>query len=299
MKICFIMDSVFSLGGVQRVVSVIANKLVENHDIDILCISDEYPINRKLYNLDERINVIINKDIMKKDLHSRILLKPWRVLNDNLGIFNNKKSIKILENIYFPNQIRKRFIEFINNNNYDIVIGVEGIFSVLLGIISKKIKCKTVGWQHNSYNAYFRTRKKYYWNQDWIFINNLYKLNNYIVLTNSDKEIVEEKFNVYAKRIYNPLSFESKEKSKCNNKNILFVGRLVEYQKGIDLLLRAFSFVIKSDNECQLTIVGDGKDKDNIKQMIKDLGLQKNVKLEPSTNNVQKHYLNSSIFVLF
>ena len=56
-KICFLTDSVFNIGGVQRCVTVVANELIAlGYDVSIICL-DRYPIDYKLYNLSKNVNI--------------------------------------------------------------------------------------------------------------------------------------------------------------------------------------------------------------------------------------------------
>lgn len=297
MKICFITNTVFNLGGVQRVVSVLASKLSENYEIDILCTDAKFHINRELYNLSPKVNIQINSSLFYKNIFIEFMVKVFRKINNITGLFNNKKIITILTHIYFPSEVQNNFINYLNLKKYDVIIGVEGHYSVLLGIISDRLEAKTIGWQHNSYEAYLKTKNKYYWKQDELFKEYLKKLDRYIVLTEDDKIKMKKYLNTNCERIYNPLSFISERKAKCVNKNIICVGRLVQEQKGIDLLIKAFSKVSLKYKDWKLYIIGDGPDKDEINKLVSDLSLQDQVIIKPFTNNVQSYYLNSSIFV--
>lgn len=297
MKICFITYDIFELGGIQRVVSVIANELSKKHQIDILCTNSSSKENRYMYNLDNNINVDINGNLINKNINSKIVCKLLKELNKKTGIINQERYINLLTRIYYPKEIQDKFIKYLNERKYDIVIGVTPEYSLLLGVISNKIKMKTIGWQHNSFDAYIRSKDAYFFNQDCLFKQYMNKLNCNIVLTNSDKEKYHDELNIESKVIYNPLSFKSKQKSRCLDKNIVFVGRLVERQKGIDLLIESFKKINDVDKDCKLKIVGDGPDKKKLVKMIADYGLEKNIEIVPSTNNIIKQYLDASIFV--
>ena len=102
------------------------------------------------------------------------------------------------------------------------------------------------------------------------------------VITKTIPEGVEKKF----------LQLERK-----NSKHILFLGRFDINQKGIDLLLNAYS---KVENKIvyPLIIVGVGPDKDKIKNMIRDLKLQQRVKLiGPQYGKEKMKLLSEAIFV--
>ncbi len=298
MKICFIADSIFNIGGVQRVVSVIANQLSETNEVSIMCINNNYPIDRQLYNLSNNIKVEINKDIVKsrKNFLKRVIYKIGRRLVERDKIHLN---YKLLFDLYYSNIRRDKLIEYINKKNYDVVIAIEGNNSVILGSIANRLKAKTVGWQHNSFDAYFNNPFKYYWKQDEIFKKYLAELDYCIVLTDYDKAKYIKNFNKDIKciTIYNPLSFESECKSYCTNKNILFVGRLVKEQKGLDMLIEIFKKVHAKRPDWSLTIVGDGKDKKALEESIKNNDLKESVHVFPHTSNIIKHYINASIFI--
>lgn len=297
MKICFITTTIFNLGGVQRVVSVLASELCKNNKVEIICTDERFHINREVYNLNSNINIKFNRDLLKKNLPNKVFCKSFQKLNLLTGVFNNLKMEDILTYAYYPKEIQNEFINYLNLQNYDIVIGIEGYYSLLLGIISDKLNAKTIGWQHNSYDAYLKNKDKYYWKQDKLFQKYIPKLNSYVVLTNSDKEKYKKSLGIECAVIYNPLSFECHKKSTCNEKDIIFVGRLLEEQKGLDLLIEAFSIIHKAKKDWNLKIVGDGDDKDSLINSIKKYNLENNVLLTGKCDNVKEHYLYSSIFV--
>jgi glycosyltransferase involved in cell wall biosynthesis len=297
MKICFITSTVFNLGGVQRVVSVLASQLSENYEVDILCTDDNFHIKRDLYNLSSKVNIQLNGNLFSKNIVSKVICKVCRNINSITGLFNNKKIKGILTYIYYPGEVQNNFIDYLNSKQYDVVIGVEGYYSVLIGIISDRLRAKTIGWQHNSYEAYLKTKNKYYWKQDELFKEYLNKLEMYIVLTEDDKKKMKKYLNINSQRIYNPLSFTSEHKTKCENKNIICVARIVQEQKGLDLLVKAFSKTAMKHKDWNLKIVGDGPDKEKIHQLIEKLNLSNQIIIEPFTKNIKKKYFESSIFV--
>lgn len=297
MKICFITTTIFNLGGVQRVLSVLASELSKNNKVDIICTNNDFEINRDMYDLNFDVNIKINSLLLNKKFTNKVICKFFQKVNLSTGVFNNLTMNNISTYIYYPNEIQNRFIDYFNTQNYDVVIGVEGYYSLLLGIINDKLNAKTIGWQHNSYDAYLNNKDKYYWKQDELFKRYIPKLNKYIVLTNDDKVKYKERLGLDCEVIYNPLSFESHIKSACNEKNIIFVGRLMEQQKGLDFLIEAFNIVHKAKEDWILDIVGDGPDREMLINNIKKYNLQNNVILIGQSDNVKKHYLESSIFV--
>ena len=52
-RICFLVDSIFSYGGVQRVTAVIAKELAKTYDITIVTFDNPEAKDTSLYELDE------------------------------------------------------------------------------------------------------------------------------------------------------------------------------------------------------------------------------------------------------
>lgn len=291
------MKSPFYFGGEQRVVSVVANALVDiGYDVSILYTAFDKPINRAMYNLDERVNLYQVNGRRSKLSIKRMCYKLVKKINNNTNLFINNPQF--LKNIYYERDKKfvKNICDTINNNKFDIVIGSSGYYSMLLAILKDKLNCKVYGWQHNCYEAYFKTKNKYYWHQDSIFGKYLKCLDKYIVLTNYDKKNMEKHFNIKCKVINNPRSFSSNNKTDLEQKKFLALGRLEE-AKGYDLLLESFKIFAQENKDWNLDIVGDGSKREYIEQKIKEYNLEKRIKLHPFTKEVKNCMLKSSIFL--
>lgn len=297
MKICLMTISLYSYGGVQRVTSTILNELAkdEKNTIEILYLGKLEYSKEKLYGLNENRIKIINFSL-KNSFFNRARKKLADELNKNCGIFNSKELSKIYEWLIYSKKIKEQLTRYLNENKYDIVIGSEGPMTLLLGAIAKEINAKTIGWQHNSFDAYYERKKAYFWNQNELSKRLLKRLDSVIVLSDSDKDKYYDKFGVECKRIYNPLSFRSIEKSTCTQKTILSIGRL-HIQKGYDLLIEAFEKVTDNNDDWNLIIVGNGPEYNNLRDLINNKGLNNRITIKEFTNDVEKYYINSSIFV--
>ena len=80
--------------------------------------------------------------------------------------------------------------------------------------------------------------------------------------------------------------------------NLLFVGRLVPY-KGADMVIDAINNLSDdTKNKIQFTIVGDGSEKANLENQVKNLGLEKIVSLTGwiKQNETVEYYKSADIF---
>ncbi len=104
--------------------------------------------------------------------------------------------------------------------------------------------------------------------------------------------------------IYNPTiseNYEAKATEKVADEwfldtipIILAVGRL-DRQKDFPTLIKAFSKV-KQEQECRLVIVGEGKDREELTRLVKDLDLEESVKMLGFDSNPYKYMKRATIF---
>lgn len=297
MKICFWVSSIATIGGVQRVTSIIANELSKDFDITIFTHDTHLQLENRNYPINEDINInSVPKElnILENPSFFRRCLKK---INKSLGIFNNNMFSGFLSEICLPKKRLNKIADFFNNFDFDIIIGVEGDKALILSAISDKLRSKTIGWQHNSFQAYFRNKNKYYWNLDILFKKNLQKLGKYILLNEYDSNELNLEFGVNSTYIYNPKSFNSLKKCDMKKKRFISVGRFC-YAKGFDILIKAIKIFHEKNDEWKFYIVGEGEMKSKIIEMIKKYKLEDYVILPGFTNNIKKYYLDSSVCIL-
>ncbi|MBN1169282.1 glycosyltransferase family 4 protein [Candidatus Woesebacteria bacterium] len=111
----------------------------------------------------------------------------------------------------------------------------------------------------------------------------------------------KEKIEKYNKKVISKIVYQGVEDIYFGIKHnrpehILFLGRLDMGQKGIDILLKAYSKV-KDKIGYPLIIVGNGPDEYKIKKIVRDLGLSKKVRLVgPAFGKKKYDYFSRSVF---
>ncbi|WP_051258410.1 glycosyltransferase [Atopococcus tabaci] len=104
--------------------------------------------------------------------------------------------------------------------------------------------------------------------------------------------------------IYNPLDIHDirnkalKENPyDTRNINLLAVGRL-SYQKGFDVLLRAFKHVLQEEPSARLTLLGEGELLEDLSQLAVDLQIDKQVDFSGFKKNPYPYYFHADTYVL-
>lgn len=95
----------------------------------------------------------------------------------------------------------------------------------------------------------------------------------------------------------NPLAFWPESVSSDGEFNLTYLGRLSE-EKGVDLLLDAWSLVADRHPRWQLRIVGDGPESEALRLQARDLAGADRISWEPFTELAQEVLMGSDLVVL-
>ena len=85
-------------------------------------------------------------------------------------------------------------METLNKEHFDVLLAVSGGNTIQIGLIADRLNCKTIGWEHNTFQAYFETKGKYFYHQQQLFLKSLKQLDECVVLNNRIKEDYRKAF---------------------------------------------------------------------------------------------------------
>ena len=292
-KIAIFTYSIFTVGGDQRVVSLIANKLSEKHEVTIFTM-DKVNSGKPRYNLDESIGIDYYHP-HKGDAVSFVL----RAATHLTPVVVYDWFPKGIERAYCPNKYAGIMNDLISDE-YDTVIATAWQLSIILGKVKRLYSrgFRAIAWEHSSYEAYFERKHFYLNNNTQLFADNLRYVDSIVVLNNDYQEKYLRKLGLDSEVIYNPKSFVISSVSKLNNRTILYCGRIDDNFKGIDLLLDSFDKFCNRNSDWRLLIAGDGPALKKYKGLAETLDCGNRVEFLGSISNVREMMLEASIFVL-
>ena len=298
-KLCFLVDSIFTVGGVQRVTAVIAGALSKDYDVTIVTFDSPQKKDLAMYQLGDyhlHYQFISYPSVSStKNKLCKAYSYLYRKILPKCGLTSD-----LYAHSSFPKERRNALIKALQEGRYDAVIGVHAFLAIRLATIKKELRdVKSIGWIHNSFDAllrdgspYLGTELKYHYGRQ------LQKLDDVVVLYQQDAEMYQQAFGFRPTSIYNPLTLKPGPRSDGQKKKFLAVGRFSPKHKGFDLLIQAFTIFAQKNLEWTLDIVGDGPEKDLLADMISDNDLESRIKLHPFTNEIQVYYSSASIYVL-
>lgn len=271
-----------TLGGAERVLVDMVNKLSDTFDITIF--------------------TIYGKGELEEDLNENIKIKR---------IFNNTyKELTKLQKMIIPLKIllfQKKFYQKYIQGDYDVEVAfLEGPITRLFS--TKNVKTKKIAWIHNDISKVYGNSIKAKIKQiiDRTIYNKYQKL---IFVSQDNKKVFDIRYpNMKPSEtvIYNYIDSEKvikKSEEKIDFKfdheqmNFLTVARLVE-QKGIDRLIRIHRELIANHYANKFYIIGDGPERQKLENIIKEEKLQKTFFLLGAKENPYPYMKQADMFCL-
>ena len=293
-------DSIFSIGGVQRVTAVIAKELAKDDAVSIVTFDKADSYNPELYDL--------GSSNIKYRYFSYPSIKNWKKMIYRLysGIYlkchlQSKLSSNLYAKSSFPTPLRKALAKELQEGQYDVIIGVHAPLAARLATLRSYLpNTKLIGWIHNSFEALFSETSLYIGaDRKRHYVYQLQKLDDVIVLCNHDAETYQNyDSNFHPIVIYNPLTLTPGKRSGGNTHRFLAVGRFSHQHKGFDLLIEAFHIFTQLHSDWILDIVGEGVEEKLYKELIQKYHLEDRVYIHPFTNNIQVYYSKAQVYVL-
>lgn len=294
-KICFLVDSIFSFGGVQRVTAVIAKGLSCDYDVTVVTLDAPSAKDTSLYGLEE--------SPLQYRFFKYQKINYWKDKFCKCYSFLYRKALPktaftscLYAHSSFPSELRDALADELEVGHYQVIIGVHAPLAVRLAACKKRLgEAKLVGWIHNSYDALYGEESRYIGPElRYHYELQLQKLSRTIVLCECDAR----KYHIPTSVIYNPLTLVPGLRSTGTSKHFLAIGRFSPLHKGFDLLIEAFHLFAKHNDEWILDIVGEGQEAECYQQMIAKHKLQQRVIMHPFTKNIQEYYSQAQVYVL-
>lgn len=300
-KVCFLVDSIFSIGGVQRVTAVIAKELAKDYNVTIVTFDSSEKKDTTLYGLDEAVITYRFFNYPSINLFKKKLCKIYSGIYLKLQL-QSKWSSNLYAKSSFPSEQRYALKKELAKERYDVIIGVHAPLAARLATLREQLpNTILIGWLHNSYEALFGENSHYYIGakRKRHYIYQFLKLDKVIVLCKDDANRCHEYDQHFIPVvIYNPKTLLSGKPSKGISEHFLTIGRFTPLHKGIDILIKAFHIFAQNNQEWNLDIVGEGQEKSMYEDLIENYGLEKRVTIYPFTNHIQNYYSNAQVYVL-
>ncbi len=284
MKLLFILKSMAQKAGTERVFSDKINWLA-NHGHDVILVTYEqgdHPLSYRLHpqvvveDLDTRFFKLGQYNYLRRLLE---LHKMQKVFAERLQVVVEEKQPNVIITTTYSLKIVNQILSVNTSAEF---------------IIESHSACFSVGKEFDfRHNIFFRSLFVFF---DKYYLRRVNRFDLMIVLTNGDYQDWKRYIN-NVKIIPNPLTYYPENLPlKSLQNRIICVGRLT-YQKGFDLLIKAYAKIFQRFPQWHIDIFGDGEDRDMIQSMINSYGMTDCIHLCGSTDSIYDNYIGSDFFV--
>jgi glycosyltransferase involved in cell wall biosynthesis len=299
MRIAFYSDTVFTFGGVQRVLAEVAKGLAERHEVTILSLDRTADL--QMYGYAQSGVRFVYLNYPKAEGPAQWIRKAYSLCYKRL-LTHGRLTSALYARSFFPEPYKRQLAEAINRGGYDAVIGVHAFLSMHLASIRPRIHARTIGWMHNSYEAFFEKEHPYVPYLKDFFAYCMQRMDDCVVLCQADAMRYRAELGLQPKVIYNPLTLhptaDATSPGGTIHHRILSVGRFSYRHKGFDILLKAFALLAKTHPEWTLELVGEGPERPLYDQIIQKEGIEGKVEIQPFTTQIGEHYRAADFYVL-
>lgn len=263
MKLLYITNGINGAGGLERVLSIKASLLAEKYDYEVTILGLNDGNKSPFYEFSPKVkftNVVVKGNPIKYFLNYKKGLQQIvdEIQPDIISVCDDG-----LKGFFIPSLIKTN-AKLIYERHVSKLIEANTEDS-FLKTIAIKIK----------WTAMEQLGKKY---------------DKFVVLTESNQKEWPSLHNLIV--IPNPLSFMPEQSAELNNKVVICVGK-ISFQKGQDLLVKAWEIVHQKHPDWQLHLYG----KENL-DFLDTNNLKNNVHFFPPVKDIENKYLESSIYVM-
>ena len=299
-RICFLVDSIFTIGGVQRVTAVIAKELAKTHEVTIVTFDKVEQKDTSLYQLHE---APLNYHFVSYPSVNRLHLLFCKAYSAFYRKCRPQGSIwsRLYGYSSFPAPLRWYLSSELRQGHYDTIVGVHAPLAARLATMRPQLgSTRCIGWIHNSFEALFGPSSLYIGPElQRHYIYQFRRLDATVVLCRHDAALYRAfDSEIHPEVIYNPLTLQPGKRSQGISKRFLAVGRFTPQHKGFDLLIQAFALFAKNNSDWMLDIVGEGPEEPNYRQLIAEHAMQDRILIHPFTNSIQTYYSQAQVYVL-
>ena len=265
-KILFYFTSMTPAGGIDRVISTLANHFCAFMEVTILVKDKAY----SHYPLSDKIKIVSLGSNLELDMNNKIK----RIAQAGINLLQSTAKLK----------------HFLALNQYDLYY-LANPLNVLEFHKAQGIDKRVIITEHGAIVAYNPVYKKI---KHWLYP----KARCYVVPTTLDAEAYQ-KLGYPVKYIPHFRSDLPYQYSKNANKIALSIGRMTEAKRQW-ILIDLWDDIVNNHRikDWELHLVGDGNLKQRFIEKIASYHLQEYVKILPPIKNVEEYYEEASLFLL-
>lgn len=289
MRITFLVRNIWGIGGTIKTTLNTAEALVDlGHDVTIASFVRHKA--KSDFVIDPRIDVVNLWDVRKPaDGGEKLsMLERWQAKRPSFldadKVNNQGESSKLLD---------MRVKRYLKRLDTDIVVGTQISVNLYMAAYGRPEAYAMVAQEHMYLDNYPARLRKH--------IDAQYaKMDAIVTITEADATAYRTAFPELVDKIAcipNSIPASTKAPAELTEPHIMTAGRLTG-MKGFDILVKAFAQIADEFPEWNVTIFGRGPNKKQLKELVKELGLDDRIKLPGPVTPLDAEWQRASIAVV-
>lgn len=281
-NIRFMVYNAFGIGGTVKTIFNFADFFQKTGNYNVEIISIKKTRDTPMLSLNSKVKITVIQDARRGIKYSD---EEKILLGQPSELINKEEDLYMMFNAYTD----KRMIEVLGNIHNGILVTTMPSFNMLSATLVDKDVLK-IGQEHKSFADHTPGLQQ--------LIRESYgQLDALTILTEKNKHIYERKIKGSVP-IFVLGNGTERQPFRANLKNHIIVaaGRYA-YQKGYDMLIKAFSLIAKEYPDWILKIYGEGSLAKEYNLLIHKYGLENRIILEPGSDKMNEKLSEASIHV--
>lgn len=284
MKIAYIYPAFINIGGADRIIISKANYMANQWGDEVYLITDSqnglrpfFPLSDKVYLLDLNINFFLQyqyNPLKRFIIYLRLMRKYKQSLTKTLAEVKPDVIISTLSRDAKFVNLYKRYAKAVIAEVHTTKKNIRALPNLRLKGGVYKLLAAYIEHQLNA------SAKKF---------------DEVVVLNNLEEDLWRPVRQVTV--INNAIQFFPEKENLLSTKNVIYVGR-AEYEKAPDYLIEIWNYVIKKHPDWTLRMFCTGTMLEELKDKVKEYGMEQQVLFMPPTKDMEPEYMMSSICVL-
>lgn len=290
MRICFVCQSLATLGGLQRAVALLANELASRGE-DVSVLMDSPRLGDNPYGLSLTEHVL--------DVGIGGPSRPFgRLASKFRRHFGHPRPAQrghALGGSVIDGEGLSRIRAALSDGGFDVVVGCDPLHTIITSYACDGLKARVCGWQHSTYDGYFNQRGKGFYGLDRLYSRALETCEANFVLTERSKGDYERRTGHPATVLPNSIA-EMGERSAADD-CVLYCGRLDPGSKGADYIPRVAECLATLGFSGRFLVVGDGPYRTELEKWLERADLPFVMELKGFVSDAERYYAQATVLI--
>lgn len=294
LRICFICQTLDTLGGVQRAVSLLSNALISRgHEVCLLM--DKPKMKSNPYGVDFSAIKVADLSIQRS---SGLIIRAVSKMRRRCGVPQAVMRAGFPPASMIDKSAMVALRDYMAEQEFDVVVGCDPLHTIIARAACGSPETLVCGWQHSTYDGYFAHCDRGFYGAADLFAKTIRQCDLNFVLTEESREAYRRATGVDSYVLPNAINTVNTHVDiSAKHNQILYCGRLDAGAKGADNLPAIIEELERCGFDGRFVIAGDGPYRQNLTRWMQSHKGDCEVQLLGFVDDPTSCYINARVLV--